>query len=118
MINMIYAALSMRAQTEKTTLSCKEDCTLTKNTRRCTYSARDFEIPLCHTPPLRSFFGMSCILATCTYFHIKCNAKIYFYLLSAEIIFDLKDLLHNILIWINIVMNHCGGQGPEIHQTC
>ena len=26
MINMIYAALPMRAQTEKTTFSCKDDC--------------------------------------------------------------------------------------------
>jgi len=26
-----------------------------KHTQRWTYSARDFEIPLCHTPPLRSF---------------------------------------------------------------
>ena len=34
----------------------KDDCTLTKHTRRCTYSARDFDIPLCQTPPLRSFF--------------------------------------------------------------
>ena len=56
MINIIYAALPMHAQTEKTTFSCKDDCTLTKHTQRCTYSARDFEIPLCHTPPLRSFF--------------------------------------------------------------
>ena len=39
MINMIYAALSMRTQTEKTTLSCKDNCTLTKHTRRWTYSA-------------------------------------------------------------------------------
>ena len=28
MINMIYAALSMRAHTEKMTFSCKDDCTL------------------------------------------------------------------------------------------
>ena len=39
MMNIIYAALSMRAQTEKTTFSCKDDCTLTKHTRRWTYSA-------------------------------------------------------------------------------
>ena len=57
MMNIIYAALSISAQTEKTTFSCKDDCTLTKHTGPCTYSARDFEIPLCHTPPLRSFFG-------------------------------------------------------------
>ena len=55
MINMIYVALSMRAQTEKTTLSCKDDCTLMKHTQHLTYSARDFEIPLCHIPSLRSF---------------------------------------------------------------
>ena len=55
MINIIYAALSIRAQTEKTTFSCKDDCTMTRNTRCWTYSARDFEIPLCHIPPLRSF---------------------------------------------------------------
>ena len=29
----------MRAQTEKTTFSCKDDCTLTKDTWRWTYSA-------------------------------------------------------------------------------
>ena len=57
MINIIYAALSIRAQTEKTTFSCKDDCTLTKHTWRWTYSAKDFEIPLCHIPPLRSFFA-------------------------------------------------------------
>ena len=56
MINMIYAALSIHAQTEKTTFSCKDDCLLTKHTWCWTYSARDFEIPLCHTSPLRSFF--------------------------------------------------------------
>ena len=56
MINIIYLAWPIRAQTEKTTFSCKDDCTLTKHTGRWTYSAKDFEIPLCHTPPLRSFF--------------------------------------------------------------
>ena len=56
MMNIIYAALSISAQTEKTTFSCKDDGTLTKHTGPCTYSARNFEIPLCHTPPLRSFF--------------------------------------------------------------
>ena len=39
MIYMIYAALPMHAQTEKTTFSCKDDCTLMKHTRRWTYSA-------------------------------------------------------------------------------
>ena len=39
MINIVYAALSMRAQTEKATFSCKDDRTLTKHTRRWTYSA-------------------------------------------------------------------------------
>ena len=38
MINITYAALHMRAQTEKTTFSCKDDCTLTKHTERWTYS--------------------------------------------------------------------------------
>ena len=56
MINIIYVALSIRAQTEKTTFSCKNDCTLTKHTQYVTYFARDFEIPLGHIPPLRSFF--------------------------------------------------------------
>ena len=41
MINITYVALHMHAQTEKTTFSCKDDCTLTKRTRRWTY------IPLC-----------------------------------------------------------------------
>ena len=34
---IIYAALSIRAQTEKTTFSCKDDFTLTKHTRRWRY---------------------------------------------------------------------------------
>ena len=39
MINIIYAALYMRPQTEKTTFSGKDDCTLSKHTRRWTFSA-------------------------------------------------------------------------------
>ena len=39
MINIMYVALSIRVQTEKTTFSCKDDCTLTKHTWRWTYSA-------------------------------------------------------------------------------
>ena len=39
MINRMYAALPMRAQTENTTFSCKDDCTLRKHTRGWTYSA-------------------------------------------------------------------------------
>ena len=34
-----YDKYNMRAETEKTTFSCKDDCTLTKHTRRWTYSA-------------------------------------------------------------------------------
>ena len=34
----------------------KDVCTMMKHTGRWTYSAKDFEIPLCHIPPLRSFF--------------------------------------------------------------
>ena len=56
MMNIIYAALSISAQAKKTTFSCKDDCTLTKHTGRWKYSAKNFEIPLCHIPPLRSFF--------------------------------------------------------------
>ena len=56
MINITYAELHMRAQTEKIKFSCKDDYTLTKHTGRWTYSAGDFEIPLCRIPPLRSFF--------------------------------------------------------------
>ena len=39
MINLTYAALHMRAQTEKTTFSCKDDSTLMEPTWRWTYSA-------------------------------------------------------------------------------
>ena len=53
MIDIIYAALSIRAQTEKTTFSCIDDCTLMKHTRCWTYFARDFEIPLCQIPQIR-----------------------------------------------------------------
>ena len=42
MTNIIYAALSMRAQTGKTRFSCKDDCTLTKPTRRWTYPALQY----------------------------------------------------------------------------
>ena len=38
-INMINVALPMCAQTEKMTFSCIDDITLTKHTRRWTYSA-------------------------------------------------------------------------------
>ena len=51
MINIIYAALPMCAQTEKTTFSCKDDCTLTNHTRRWTYSA------------LRYFLCNECIIS-------------------------------------------------------
>ena len=37
----------------------KNVCTLMKHTGRWTYSAKDFEIPLGHIPPLRSFFQNS-----------------------------------------------------------
>ena len=43
MINIIYVALPMGAQTEKTTFSCKDDCTLTKHTWCWTYSANDIQ---------------------------------------------------------------------------
>ena len=62
MMNIIYAALSISAQTEKTTFSCKDDCTWTKHTGRWTYSVKDFEIPLCHIPPLRSFLSFAKII--------------------------------------------------------
>ena len=71
-IHIIYAALSICVQTENTTFSCKDNCTLTKHTRRWTYSARDFEIPLCHIPPLpgvekifqKPFSDMSFVMMT------------------------------------------------------
>ena len=50
--------MHVRAETEKTTFSYKDDCTLTKPTGCWTYSTRDFEIPLCHIPPLRSFLTL------------------------------------------------------------
>ena len=49
MINVIYAALPKHTQTEKTTFSLKEDCTLTNHTWCWTYSSRDFKIPFCHS---------------------------------------------------------------------
>ena len=42
MINMMYTELLMRAKTEKTTFSCKDNCTLTKHTRCWTYSALQY----------------------------------------------------------------------------
>ena len=47
MINITYAALHMREQTEKTTFSCKDDCTLTKHTRRWTYSSLRYFLIKC-----------------------------------------------------------------------
>ena len=41
-IKITYAALPMRAQTEKTTFSCKDDCTLTKHKWRWIYSALQY----------------------------------------------------------------------------
>ena len=42
MIDIIYAALPMGAQTEKTTFSCKDDYTLKKHTWGWTYSALQY----------------------------------------------------------------------------
>ena len=67
MINIMYTALSIRAQSEKTTFSCKDDCTLTKHTGRWTYSPRDCEISLCHILPLQSFFQSLLLFLTTQY---------------------------------------------------
>ena len=48
MINM-YTALPMCAETEKTTFLCKDDCILTKHTRRWTYSPLRLQYNLCRT---------------------------------------------------------------------
>ena len=73
MINIIYAALPMRAQTEKTTFSCKDDYTLKKHTWGWTYSALQYLFYLYSvslgdaltTAAVRPFFlkGKSCYLA-------------------------------------------------------
>ena len=65
MIDIIYAALSILAQTEKTTFSCKDNCTLMNHTGRWTYSA------------LRYFFSQNpkiCIYA-CICFQLVCAVK-------------------------------------------
>ena len=55
MINMMYAALPMRATT---TFSCKDDCILTKHTRRWTYSPLRLQYDLCRTSLTNSYlFG-------------------------------------------------------------
>ena len=69
MINMIYAALPMCEQTEKTTFSCKDDkcktlhlywgqgtCSLTKHTWRWTYSAFWYFFPACCQVHFVAFF--------------------------------------------------------------
>ena len=48
-INMMYAALPRHKQTEKTTFSCKDDCILTKHTRRWTYSPLRLQYDLCRS---------------------------------------------------------------------
>ena len=37
MINITYAAMHVRAETEKTTFPCKDDCILMEHTHRWTY---------------------------------------------------------------------------------
>ena len=56
MINITYAALHMRAQTKKTTFSCKDDSTLTEHTRRWTYSALRYFLTLLLSFMLNRFF--------------------------------------------------------------
>ena len=63
MINIMYVALPMCAQTEKTTFSCKDECILTKHTQRWTYSPLRLQYDLCRTSwlltdsPVRSLEG-------------------------------------------------------------
>ena len=45
----MYAALPMCAQTEKTTISCRDDCILMKHTWRWTYSPLRLQYDLCRT---------------------------------------------------------------------
>ena len=53
------------------TFSCKDDCTMTRHTRCWTYSARDVEIPLCHIPPLQSFFWLQNVLGVEIFILVK-----------------------------------------------
>ena len=79
MINIIYAALPMRAQTEKTTFSCKDDYTFKKQTWGWTYSALQYLFYLYSvslgdaltTAAVRPFFSLQRTVQKNIQFHIK-----------------------------------------------
>ena len=132
MMNIIYAALSISAQAKKTTFSCKDDCTLTKHTGRWKYSAKNFEIPLCHIPPLRSFLILCWIFyryysnmrgwvtEANTFFKFKFNPKPYLtntfsYLVLQTIIcsvFTLKVV--DIILYHYCTLSNISNGNPKI----
>ena len=105
MINIIYAALSIRAQTEKTTFSCKDDCTLMKTTRGWKYYARDFEILLCLIPPLRSFFYLHFNSLLLTSMKIRFFQHVLSLLVFGRYILVIKWNKHppHFQCWLNLV---------------
>ena len=68
MINITYAALHVRAETEKTTFSCKDDCTLKKHTRRWTYYALQYF----------SLFWSPCMVLCASLKHIPACSLCYY----------------------------------------
>ena len=116
MENIMYTALLTHAQTEKTTFSCKDDCTLTKHTWRCTYYSRDFAIPLCHIPPFRSFLCQTQLSLCYVEFWLREFFQLIFYFLW------LKSPVLN--MWLNSshflqhesrVVHNCLGLRPDLY---
>ena len=84
MINITYAALHMSAQTEKTKFTCKDDCTLTKHTRRWTYSALRysfvrfffFKDRFTCVSSISSLSNIGMIYTVCLSLHIQLNLRL------------------------------------------
>ena len=79
MINITYAALHMRAETEKTTFSCKDDCTLTEHTRRWTYSALRYFFSMAYPRP-KAMLGSFYVILN----HDLCNLLILIWQISVR----------------------------------
>ena len=96
MISISYAAMHVRAETEKTTFSCKDDCTLTKHTWRWTYSAlRYFFVKIFALA--WAFFGVCVqIFASCVCVSVQIIILFGIQLLSNELMFKISRSDHSL----------------------
>ena len=85
-IDITDTALNIRAQTEKTTFSCKDDWTLTKHTRRWTYSALRYFLNIYL---LRNIFKISDI-TICSVVPGICNIHFHILELSSILVLFLQ----------------------------